>query len=156
MPIFMKYAAVKGDATSDGHKDWIVLHSFQWGVGRGIASSQGSQLNRQASGASVSEITITKQLDNSSPGLLQDLFKGILKNDVQIDWTEVTDNSVYFSVATNNTGIAGYSFSSGGDRPSESLSLNFTKIAITNTATDPQGAKTPTTVTYDVGLEKLV
>jgi len=156
MAIFLKYAAVKGDVTSDGHKDWIAISSFQWGIGRGIASSQGSQLNRQASGASVSEITVTKNLDNSSPGLLQDLFKGILKNDVVIDWTEVTDNSVFFSIATNNTGLAGYSFSSGGDRPSESLSLNFTKIAITNTVTDPQGAKTPTTVTYDVGLEKLV
>jgi type VI secretion system secreted protein Hcp len=156
MPIYMKYGTIKGDVTSDGHANWIALHSFQWGVGRGISSSQGSAENRTATGASVSEITVSKGLDPASTDLLQDLFKGNLSTTVQIDFTEVKDNNVFYSVTLTNNGLAGYSISSGGDRPSESLSLNFTKIAITNTKKDATGANTPTTITYDLGLEKLV
>jgi len=59
-------------------------------------------------------------------------------------------------VKMTDTGISGFSLSSGGDRPSESLSLNFVKIAITNTKKDETGKSTPTTITYDIGKEKLV
>jgi len=157
MPIYAKYGAIQGDVTSKGHEGWIMLDSFQWGIGRGITTSQGSAENRTATGASVSEITVLKHLDNSSTGLVQDLFQGNLNTTVQIDFTEVKENNVYYSVTLTNTGIAGWSTSSGGsDRPSESLSLNFTKIAITNTVKDATGVSKPTTITYDVGLESLV
>ena len=49
------------------------------------------------------------------------------------------------------------SISSGGDRPSESLSLNFTKIAYKNlNMTDTNAAGSPDTVTYDVAQAKVV
>jgi type VI secretion system secreted protein Hcp len=156
MPIYMKYAAIKGDVTSKGHENWIAIQSFQWGIGRGISSAQGSSENRTASGCSVSEITLAKSLDPSSTDLCQDMFKGILNNAVQIDFVETKDNNVFYSVALTNTGLSGYSVSSGGERPSESVSLNFTKIAITNTKKDATGANTPVTITYDLGLESLV
>jgi type VI secretion system secreted protein Hcp len=53
--------------------------------------------------------------------------------------------------------ISGYSISSGGDRPQESLSFNFTKVAckdVTLTATNAEGS--PAVVTYDVGQAKVV
>jgi len=82
MPIYMKFGAkIKGDVTSDGHKDWIKIDSFQWGIGRGISSSQGSSLNRTATGASVSEVTISKMLDPASTDMMQDLFKGNLETE---------------------------------------------------------------------------
>src|SRR5579862_4550160 len=136
MPIFMKFGSIQGDITSKGHENWIALHSFQWGVGRGISSSQGSAENRTATGASVSEIVVTKLLDPASNDLLQDMLKGMLKTEVQIDFTEVKDNNVFLSYKLTNTGISGWSTSTGGDRPTESLSLNFTKVAVTNTKKD--------------------
>jgi type VI secretion system secreted protein Hcp len=156
MPIYMKYGTITGDVTSKGHETWIKVDSFQWGVGRGISSSQGSAENRTASGASVSEITVTKALDPASLPLVQDLFNGDLSTTVQIDFVETKDNNVFYSVTLSNNGLSGYSTSSGGDRPSESLSLNFTKIAITNTKKDATGVSTPVTITYDLGLESLV
>src|SRR4030095_3819031 len=38
----------------------------------------------------------------------------------------------YLQFKLDNTLISSYSMSSGGDRPSESLSLNFTKISISS------------------------
>jgi type VI secretion system secreted protein Hcp len=156
MPIFLKYGAIKGDSTSKGHEDWIILHSLQWGAGRGISSSQGSSENRTASGASISEVTVTKILDPASTELLQDMLKGGLATTAQIDLTETKENTAYFSIIMTNTGISGISLSTGGDRPSESMSFNFTKLAITNTKKDATGKATPTTITYDSGLESLV
>jgi type VI secretion system secreted protein Hcp len=47
--------------------------------------------------------------------------------------------------------IDGYSVSSGGDRPSESISMNFTKIEYKYTPFDDQHkAGTPVPVTYDL------
>jgi type VI secretion system secreted protein Hcp len=157
MPIYMQYgSSIKGDVTSKGHESWISISSFQWGLGRAITTSQGSAENRTATGASVSEITVTKNLDPASGDLMQDMLKGSLKTDVQIDFTETKDNNVYLSFKLTNTGISGISASSGGDRPTESVSLNFTKIAITNTKKDAQGGNSPSTVTYDLGLESLL
>jgi type VI secretion system secreted protein Hcp len=157
MPIYLQFGTIKGDITSKGHEGWIRVNSFQWGIGRGISAATGSADNRTASGASCSEVTITKILDPSTTDLMQDLFKGNLKTTCQIDFVETKDNNVFYSVVLTNTGISGMSVSSGGDaRPDESMSLNFTKIAITNKKADATGVQTPTTVTYDIGQESLV
>jgi type VI secretion system secreted protein Hcp len=68
MPIYMKYndGSIKGDKTADGHQDWIVLNSFQWGVGRGISSPTGGSKDRESSAPSLSEITVTKHQDAAS------------------------------------------------------------------------------------------
>jgi type VI secretion system secreted protein Hcp len=157
MPIYMQFGtAIKGDVTSKGHENWINVSSFSWGLGRAITTSQGSAENRTASGASVSEVVVSKNLDPASGDLIQDMLKGSLKTDVQIDFTEVKDNNVYLSYKFTNTGISGVSCSSGGERPTESVSLNFTKVAITNVKKDAQGNDSKSTVTYDLGLESLV
>jgi len=50
-PIYMKYGSVSGDVAAAGHKDWIELNSFQWGVTRSIGSpttGAGRSVGRQA------------------------------------------------------------------------------------------------------------
>jgi type VI secretion system secreted protein Hcp len=37
---------------------------------------------------------------------------------------------VYFSIELEGCGVSGFSMSSGGDRPTESLSLNFDKVKL--------------------------
>ncbi|MDE2240007.1 MAG: type VI secretion system tube protein Hcp, partial [Rhodospirillales bacterium] len=74
MAIYIKYTnpAVNGDVTTQGFDKQIEVQSFQWGVGRGIGSPTGSSGNREASTPSVSEITVSKNLDNASGGLLKE------------------------------------------------------------------------------------
>ena len=54
-----------------------------------------------------------------------------------------------------NALISGYSLSSGGDRPSESISINFTKIEYKHIPYDDKNkAGTPVTVSYDLSTTK--
>jgi type VI secretion system secreted protein Hcp len=160
MPIYMNYdgLAIKGDATEEGHKGWIELNSFQWGVGRGISSPTGGSADRESSAPSVSEITVTKASDASTIKVVDEALQGEGKT-VLIDFckTDKGKLEVYMTYTLTNCMISGYSVSSGGDRPSESVSLNFTKIECKNIPMlSANETGSPETVTYDVALAKVV
>lgn len=130
MAIFMKYGEMNGEVTAEGYKDWIELGSFQWGVGRGISSGVGGGSKREASAPSVSEITVTKTMDAFSPLALKESIGGEgVTVKIDITRTDGKGNHVAFQkYILEGTMVSGYSVSSGGDRPSESMSLNFTKF----------------------------
>jgi type VI secretion system secreted protein Hcp len=138
MAIYMKFGGIQGDVTAAGHTNWIELNSLQWGVGRGVSSPTGGIADRESSAPNVSEVTVTKDNDTASDGLLTEAFTGDGGGNgasVQIDFTRTQAGQlvVFQTITLTNVIISGYSTSSGGDRPTESLSLNFTKIAVTNT-----------------------
>jgi len=154
MPIYMSFDGIEGDVTASGHEKWIELNSVQWGVGRGITSPTGGSADRESSAPSISEVVATKSTDVASTKLLNEAYQGEGKK-VQIDWCKTDKGSleVYLTVTLENTMISGYSMSSGGDRPTESLSLNFTKVEFKNTgmgAANDTGS--PDAVTYDLAL----
>jgi type VI secretion system secreted protein Hcp len=158
MPIYVQYGSIKGDVTESTHKGWVEVNSFQWGVGRGISSPTGGSSDREASAPSVSEIVVTKPVDVATTNFLNEALQGE-GVDTTIDFTKTDKGqlSVYLSYVLNNTMVSGYSLSSGGDRPQESISFNFTKIATKAITLDPTNAEgSPATVTYDIGQAKVV
>src|SRR5947209_18299144 len=76
MPIYMNYNNIQGDVTADGYQGWIELDSFQWGVGRDIASPTGSSADRESSAPAISEIVISKVLDTATNKLLSEAYQG--------------------------------------------------------------------------------
>ena len=82
-----------------------------------------------------------------------------VKIEVKIEITQTDDSGKHVSFqkyVLTNTLISGYSISSGGDRPSESLSFNFTKFDSEYMNIDDQFAsKTTGHVVYDIALAKL-
>ena len=132
MPIYMKYGDIKGDVTAEGHKGadgWVEVNSFQFGIGRGISSATGGSTDRESSAPSVSEIVVTKPMDKSSFRWVEESLHGE-GVEVEIDFckTDKDKLEVYTTYKLSDCMVSGYSVSSGGDRPSESISLNFTKI----------------------------
>jgi type VI secretion system secreted protein Hcp len=156
MAVFMKFGAKTGDVDTTQYKGWIMCHSFQFGSGRGIGSASASGGNRQGSHASVSEVTVTKALDPASLHLWRDSLDGKLNTTVDFSFTVADqDNSEYLHVTLWDTGISGFSMSSGGDRPSESISLNFSKIEFKDTSKKADGsAGDNLTVNYDLSKQK--
>lgn len=155
MAIYMKFGAVVGQVTTEGFKDWIELSSFQYGVGRGVTSGAGGA-QREGSAPSISEITVSKVYDKASPGLYQDALAGTFNTKVEIKMTTTTKNKVdtYLAWELTDCGVSGYSASSGGDNPSESISLNFTKVMVTPSPLDTAGTPVKgAVVTYD--LQKM-
>ena len=158
MAIYMKYGSVAGEVKTEGYTDWIELQSMSWGVGRGISSGAGGISKREASVPSLSEVTVTKTMDNATPELLKEALGGKLSTEVKIVLTR-TDNKgkhVAFQTYTlTNTGISGYSVSSAGDHPSETISLNFTKVESKHQAVGHGMDTKPKQFIYDVETAKL-
>lgn len=160
MPIYIKYGDIKGDVTAEGHKGtdgWVEVGSFQFGIGRGIASAVGGSEDRESSAPSVSEIVITKEMDTSSFRWMEESLWGE-GQDVQIDLCK-TDKGmleVYCTYKLTDALISGYSVSSGGDKPSESISISFTKIMYEYF---PMGSKnqkgTPLRTGWDIAAAKV-
>ena len=115
MAIYLNYnnLGIKGDVTQGNHKDWIALNSFQWGVGRGISSPVGNLKNREASEPSVSEITVTKQLDKRVHHCYVRTISSTKKGCYVIDFVRTGEkgDDVYLKFTLTNALISGYSLS---------------------------------------------
>lgn len=133
MAIYLKLTPeVKGEATSKKAKDYIVLQSFQFGVGVGVSMAVGSG-NRESSLPSLSEVTVTKGTDIASTMFFESVCKRTNYKKAEIIFTTMVgagDEETFLKYELENVIFSGYSLSSGGDRPSESLSLNYTKISV--------------------------
>ncbi len=157
MGIFMKYGAEEGEVTYIGYEKWIELGSMQWGVGRGISSGGGGS-KRESSAPSVSEITVSSTMSSFSPLALKEALTGEGVT-VKIDITRTDkdgNHQPFQQYELSETMISGYSVSSGGDRPSESISLNFQKVESKYTKVDDKLAPVATgPIIYDLKLAKL-
>jgi len=143
MAIYMKYGDIDGQVTTEGFNKWIELNSFQMGAGRGIGSARGTGANREASEPSISEITVTKVWDAvSSSKLFEEAVSGTMDRKVEIKFTQTggKKQEVFLIVNLTNTGISGYSSSSSGEKPTESVSLNFAKIEVIPKITNNDGS----------------
>ena len=124
---------IKGDSAITGHENWITVDSCQLGVGRAISLS-GSGRDRDTSTPSFSEATFSKSTDISSTELFaQSIFGKKLCDKGVVRWVQTggTDaGQVYMELELHEPIISSYSMSSGGERPSESIAINFTKIVM--------------------------
>lgn len=156
MAIYLKYEGIDGEATHENHQNWIDVDSLQFGFGRAISTPAGSAQNRESSEPSVSEVTITKTMDNASPKLFTESVTGNKGKKVEIHMVSTGSPGVTYAEYTlTNALISGYSTSSGGDRPNESISISFTKIEYKLTPYDANHeAGTPVTVSYDLATTK--
>jgi type VI secretion system secreted protein Hcp len=156
MSIYMQYTKIDGEVTTKPFDKWIELNSIQWGVGRGISMPLGGGVSkRESSDPQISEISVTKDMDSTSPKFFSESVIGKLDNDVKIVITRTKpggETEAFCEYTLKNCAISGYSTSSGGDRPSESLSINFTNIEFKYTAFDVKGTGKPSVFGYD--LEK--
>jgi type VI secretion system secreted protein Hcp len=130
MAVFVKVEGVKGEATAVGYKEWMQCNTFQLGMGRGITVSGAGASRREATAPSVSEITLTKEMDSIDAMLWKEALGGAAKKwEIHLTQTDKGGKHVAFlKYICEDTLISGYSISGGDGRPSISLSINFGKI----------------------------
>jgi type VI secretion system secreted protein Hcp len=154
--IYMKFGDVDGDVTTAKYERWIELSSFQFGVSRDVSSGAHGAM-RESSAPSISDIVVTKLHDASSAKLYEDSLAGAFDTKVEIKMTTTTKGSTetFLSYELTDCGVSSYHQSSGGDQPTESLSLSFLKILVKPTPLDKSGrAKAGDIVGYDLKLMK--
>jgi type VI secretion system secreted protein Hcp len=156
MPIFLNYDGIPGDVTSAGHEQWIELSSFTWGINRGITNASSSGADREGSTPAVSEVMLTKVTDSASPNLMRaslGLPPAGEGKDAKIDFckTDTSQPEPYLQMSFSNTLVSGWTISSGGDRPTESVCLNFTKVEFKNISMgDANDTGAPDPASYDL------
>jgi type VI secretion system secreted protein Hcp len=122
--------AIKGEATAMGHVDWIEIEGFGTSSQRAVTRTGG---NTAAGIPAVSEITLTKRLDRASTALFKAAVAGTTPYPkVTLDLNGGTNPLA--RIELEEVLLSGQTFAtSNGEegRPSESITLNFTKITFT-------------------------
>ncbi|MEM7497546.1 MAG: type VI secretion system tube protein Hcp [Pseudomonadota bacterium] len=131
MPIYMEIEGIMGDATHETHKNWMDIESLHWNVSRNMNTSAGSSANREASEPTVSEVVLTKVTDSSSTKLFAEACSGRTGKLTTIHLvTTGNPGETYVEYKLTNTLVANYSVDTTGDRPVETIRLNFTKMEV--------------------------
>ncbi len=153
MAIYLKIQGAEGDVTEAGHKQWIELLDARWNMSRTIRSAVGVGANRESTSAYVSEVTVTKYVDSASKGVANLAFIGAAK-EATIEFTRVDkgQEATFRKLVLTDAIISGLSNqAAGSERPVEVITLNFTKIAITDTEQKDDGSQgSPATTTYNL------
>ena len=141
---YLKLDGVEGEATRQGNEKQISLESFSWGahnprspVGTGAGAGR----------VEVSNFTVSKKTDKSSPKLFQHCCSGkhiptatltLLKaggdkpvDYLKYDFTELFVGDIQWSGATNG----------GDDTPQETVGFSFATVQITYMTQKPDGSK---------------
>ncbi|MEK6235752.1 MAG: type VI secretion system tube protein Hcp [Planctomycetales bacterium] len=131
--ILMKFATeVKGESTVANHENWITVDSVQLGVGRSI-SQVGGGGDRETSNPSFSEVTFTKSTDVASAEIFMQAICGKTLGKAEIHFIQTGGTSAkgqaYLTLELDEAIVSSFSTSSAGERPTESFSLNITKIS---------------------------
>jgi type VI secretion system secreted protein Hcp len=120
MAVYLKYGDVKGDVTDSAHAGWIELTSASWGWNRP---------------PTITEVAVYKASDSASPRLVNEAASGSAVA-AFIDFVR-DDGTVNLRLTMSDTVISSYSVSGSGGSPSESLTLNASKIDFQNTPGTP-------------------
>ncbi len=157
MGLFIKIDGIEGEATDSQHKNWILADSASLPIFRSIPSGAVDQ-QRTKGETSLGDISMTRQLDKSSPKLFEATALGKFNKEVLIHFTTTTDGKTdtYLTWKLENVIFTGYSVhgnSTGEPLPSEQVSLNFTKITYTYTEFDNKtgSKKGNVEAAYDAG-----
>lgn len=152
--IMMQIKDIKGRSQIDNYKEWIEIGSFSFGVGRSVRGVS----DREASTPSVSAVTVHKIMDETSPQLFTLATSGNAKDktkEVKIHLCRTADKGYqsYMEYTLSDVLISSMSTSAsaGQSEPSESLTLNFTKIEMTFKPSGKDAVSTnPVAAKYDL------
>lgn len=155
MSVFLNYEGIKGESSDSGHKDWIDIDAWQWGVERKITSNTSTQGDRESSNAVIHDLKIHKRMDSASNRLFIESCCGTGKT-VKLHLTKTGTGSgadVYMEYTLKNALISNYHVSGTADdidRPSEILTISFVEMEAKYIPYDEDGnATSPDAVGFD-------
>jgi type VI secretion system secreted protein Hcp len=142
--LFMKADDIKGDSVDAQFRGQIEIQQMQFGAKDPVASSGG------AGKAQFEDLTITKNVDRSSPVLAAMVANGKVIRQVVI--SVKSQAGVVEEFTLNNVIVSGYAFSAGGANAGvENITLHFQQIKMAYTPTNATGGKDPAvTMGWDV------
>lgn len=131
---FLKIEGIKGESADSKHKDEIDVLAWSWGLSQSGTTHEGP--GGGAGKVSVQDISVTKYIDNSSPNLFSSCCNGEHFGEALLTVRKAGKTPLeYLKIKMEEVLITSVSTggSSGEDRLTENVSLNFSKVAVTYT-----------------------
>lgn len=131
---YIKFDGVDGESQDKDHRNWSPIHSFQLGMARETGTT-----GTVRGEVKIDDILVTKELDKSSPKLMEACVTGETTGSVILSMTRGgAEPRKYMTVELKNVVITSVQVSGRADDtvPTETISLNFEEIKVTYT---PQG-----------------
>jgi len=150
MAIYLDYDGIKGNVTAEGFEECVKIVSVGFGVSRPITMEAGKMANREVGKPTISEVTLTKEADNSVAALFKESVSGSSGKNAILKFTRTGSDSVeeFMEYSLENCLVSSYQISAEGDaEPQETITLSFSKCEInykdhdaTNKTGNPQRA----------------
>jgi type VI secretion system secreted protein Hcp len=142
MAAFVKLGDIKGEATDQDHKDWIIIQSMSSSIHRSIPSGAKDQ-QRTKGETSLGDINLVRQLDKSSTKLQEACANGTFFKEVEIHFCTTVKNKQepYLKYKLKDVIVSSYGFhgdASGDPMPSEQVSLGYSEVEWTYVVVDPK------------------
>ena len=141
--ILMKIAGVDGESLTKGYEKAIDVLSVSLGASNPSSVSSGS--GSGAGKVDISSISLQKNVDLASAKLFQQCCSGKHFDDATLVFREAGGDSPveYWTIKLKQVFIDSISWgaSSGGGKPSESVSVSFAEITFEYYSQDDKGAK---------------
>ena len=124
MPAFMKLGDIKGESTDTDHKDWIIIESMSWGVNKSAPGPEGPR------GDHVQALQVTKEVDSSTPRILEAACRGKVFPKVEFHSYPTNDagarGSRYVKIELWDCAVSSVSMAGRSDEPAiDQISLSF-------------------------------
>jgi type VI secretion system secreted protein Hcp len=150
--LLLKLDGIPGDSIASGHIGEIDVSSVQFSANQtGIRDAGGRASARRSS---LSTFVITKKTDKASPKLFLACATGQHLQTAVITFRDVVVGTApyeYLTITLTDVFISSYQVSSGGDFPSESVSISYSKIEYKYVGRMDNGQPLPpVTVTFDL------
>lgn len=144
MALYIKFDGIDGESKDKAHQKWSDLLSMSWGVHKASGGATGQTRRRGV--ATVEDVSITKQVDKSSPKLAEAVLSGKIFPQVHIENTATYSGAraTFLKYDLKNVAVTSHSvnMAGGGDAiPLETMSLNFEEVKKTYVEYDAKGTK---------------
>ena len=141
-PIYMKIEGIDGEATDRGHEKEIDVLSWSWGMSQSGAGHVGGGAG--AGKVNVHDLSLTKHVDKSSPDLMLACASGKHFPKIELTMRKPGGEAAqdYLKYTFENVHCSSYQVggSSNDPIPTESISMNFTKVLVEYQEQKPDGS----------------
>lgn len=156
--MFLKIDGIKGESQDSKHKDEIEILNFSFGVSNhGSASSGGGMGSGKAN---FQDISFSKLVDAATPTLMEKCATGAHIAKALLTVRKAGGTQVeYYKVHLTDLMVSSFqnSGSDSGEKPHESISINYSKIEFSYYVQNKDGSLgSPTNAGYDIKANKKV
>ena len=154
--IYAQFEGIDGESRDDRHMDWIDIQSFEFSM---VVPGGASGSSRRLSDVLVNDIFITKNVDKSTPKLMEAISNGQVIGEVIIEVAKGTGNKeTFYRYELKNVLVTSYQ--SGAEassiKPGDVISLNFEEIKVTYTDFDESTGKMKGIIEWTWRIEEAV